>query len=108
MVHQFFHSLRQHIHDKMKHIFELDNIIQYEHGDKLVISEDIPHGNPTENCKDIVLNLFWHHLNMNLGGDELSISHRTAEKPINGIDNRNIFIKPTRKKLAHKIVLCNL
>ena len=49
---------------------EIDNINQYEHGDGLVISGDIiPHSTPTENCKDIVLNLFWHHLNMNLGGD---------------------------------------
>ena len=36
---------------------ELDNINQYEHGDRLVISGDtIPHCSPTENCKDIVLN----------------------------------------------------
>ena len=38
---------------------ENDNINQYEHGDELVVSRDInPHGSPTENCKDIVLNLF--------------------------------------------------
>ena len=37
---------------------ELDNMNQYEHGDVLVISEDIiPHGSPIENCEDIVLNL---------------------------------------------------
>ena len=48
----------------------IDNVNQYEHGCESVISGDIiPHGSPTENCKDIVLNLFWHHLNMNLGGD---------------------------------------
>ena len=47
-------------------IIEFDNIDQYEHGDGLVIPGDIiPHGTPTENCKDIVLNTFWHHLNMN-------------------------------------------
>ena len=47
---------------------EFDNIIQYEHGGGLVISRDIiPHGTPTENYKVIVLNLFWHNLNMNLG-----------------------------------------
>ena len=42
---------------------ELDNIMNtYEHGDGLVISGDIiQHGNPTENCKDIVFNLFWYH-----------------------------------------------
>ena len=35
---------------------EFDNINQYEHGDGLVISEDIiPHGTPTENCKDLFL-----------------------------------------------------
>jgi len=40
---------------------EIDNINQYEHGDGLVISGDIiPHGTSTENCKDIVLDLFWH------------------------------------------------
>ena len=45
---------------------EFDNINQYEHGD--VISGDIiPHGIATENCKDIVLNLFWNHLYRNLG-----------------------------------------
>ena len=83
---------------------EIDNIIQYEHGDGLVISGDIiPHSTPTENCKDIVLNLFWDHLNINLGEDELSIAHRIGEKPINGIDNRKIFIKPTRKELARRI-----
>ena len=43
----------------------------------LVISGDIiPHSISTENYnKLIVLKLFWHHLNMNLGEDELSISH---------------------------------
>ena len=41
----------------------------------LIISGDIiQHGTPTENCNDIVLNLFWHHLNMNLDENELSIS----------------------------------
>ena len=46
----------------------------YEHGVGLVISGDIiSHGSPTENCKDIVFNLFWHYLNTHLGEDELSI-----------------------------------
>ena len=36
---------------------------------------------------------------MNLGEDDLSISHRIGEKPINGIDNRKIFLKPIRKQL---------
>ena len=77
---------------------EIDNINQYEHGDGLVISGDIiPQGTPTENCKDIVLNLFWHHFNINLGEDELFIAHRIGEKPINGIDNRKIFLKPSKK-----------
>ena len=77
---------------------EFHNINQYEHCDGLVISGDIiPHGTSTQNCKDIVLNLFWHHLNMNLGGDELTIAHRIGEKSINGVDNRKIFLKPSRK-----------
>ena len=43
---------------------KIDNIDQYEHEDGLVISGDIiPHDTPTENCKEIVLNLFWHNLN---------------------------------------------
>ena len=47
-----------------------NNINQYEHGDDLVIYEDIiPHGTITKNFIDIVLNLFWQHLNMNLGED---------------------------------------
>ena len=47
---------------------EFVNINQYEHGDGIVISGDIiPYDTATENCKDIILNLFWHHLNMNLG-----------------------------------------
>lgn len=83
---------------------EIDNINQYEHGDGLVISGDIiPHSTPTENCKDIVLNLFWHHLNINLGDDEITIAHRIGEKPNNAIDNRKIFIKPSRKELARRI-----
>ena len=66
--------------------------MKYENGNELVISGDIiPHGTPTENCKDIVLNLFWHHLNRNLGEDEISISHRIEEKPINDADNWKIF-----------------
>ena len=71
---------------------KFDNINQYEHGDGLVISGDIiPHGTPTENSKDIVLNLFWLHSKMNLGEDELTISHRIGEKPINCADNRKIY-----------------
>ena len=61
----------------------------------------IPH--PNKNCKDTVLYLFWQNLNMNLGEDEVSISHRIGEKPINVIDNRKIFLKPSRKELAHRI-----
>ena len=88
---------------------DIDNINQYEHGDGLVISGDkIPHGTPTENCKDIVLNIFWHHLNRNLGESELSISHHAAEKPINGVVNRKILLKPTRKQSTHRIFVCNL
>ena len=80
---------------------EIDNINQYEHGDGLVISGDIiPHSTPTENCKDIVLNLFWHHLNINLGEDELSIAHRIGEKPINGIDNRKNISKTNEKRTS--------
>ena len=38
---------------------ELDNINQCKHGNALVISGNIiPQGSPTENCKDILLNLF--------------------------------------------------
>ena len=55
---------------------KIDKIDQYKHGYRLVISGDIiPHGTPTENCEDIVLKLSWKHLNMNIGEDELSISH---------------------------------
>ena len=36
-------------------------ILQYEHGDELVISGDIiTHKTPIDNCEDIVLTLFWH------------------------------------------------
>ena len=83
---------------------EIDNINQYDHGDGLVISgEIIPHSIPTENCKEIVLNLFWHHLNINLGVDEISIAHRIGEKPNDVIDNRKIFIKPSRNELSRRI-----
>ena len=41
---------------------------------------------------------------MNLGEDELSISHRMGEKPINRIDNRKVSLKPSRKGLAHRIL----
>ena len=40
---------------------------------------------------------------MNSGEDELTISHRIEENPINGIDNRKIFLKTTRKQLPHRI-----
>ena len=83
---------------------EIDNINQYEDGNGLVISGDIiPHSTPTENCKEIVLNLFWHHLNINLGDDEISFAHRIGEKTNNAIDNRKIFIKPSRKQLSYRI-----
>ena len=70
------------------------------------LSQDdiIPHGNPTEKCKDFFLNLFWQHFNMNLGENEISIFHHIREKPVNDIDNREIFLKPTRKQL----ILTNL
>ena len=47
---------------------------------------------------------------MNLGEDELISSHRIGEKPFNGIDNRKIVLKPTKKELAHTIlyVTCEL
>ena len=61
------------------------------------------HDTLTENCKDIALNLLWHHLNMNLGEDELTISHRIEKKPINGVDNQKIFIKPSKIQLTHRI-----
>ena len=39
---------------------EIDNINEYEHGDRYFISRNvIPHDSPSENSKDIVLNLFW-------------------------------------------------
>ena len=41
---------------------------------------------------DIVLNLFWQHLNMNLDENTLSISHRMRENPIDGVDNQKIFL----------------
>ena len=40
---------------------------------------------------------------MNLSEDELPISYRMEEKPINGIDNRKIFLKPIIKELYHRI-----
>ena len=39
---------------------------------------------------------------MNLGKHELTIAHRIGEKPINGVDNRKIFLRPTRKQLTHR------
>ena len=63
--------------------FLIDNINQYEHWDELVISRNIiPHGTPTENYIEFVLNLFWQHLNMNLDKDLLSVSHFIGEKTI--------------------------
>ena len=45
---------------------EFYSIQQYEHRDGFVISGDIIlHGIATEDFKDIVLKLLWHHLNMN-------------------------------------------
>ena len=46
-----------------------------------------------KSCKEIVLNLFWKHSNMELDENELSISHRIGENHINGVDNRKIFFK---------------
>ena len=83
---------------------EYNNNNQYEDGNGLIISGNIvPHGTPTENCKDIVLNLFWHHLNINLNEDELTNVHRIGEIPANGVDDRKIFFKPTRKQLSYRI-----
>ena len=39
---------------------------------------------------------------MNMDEDELSISHRMGQKPINGVYNRKILLKPTRKELGHR------
>ena len=39
---------------------------------------------------------------MDLCVDEKSISHGTGEIHINGIDNRKLFLEPTRR--AHKIL----
>ena len=39
---------------------------------------------------------------MNLVEDELTISHCMGDKPINGIDNRKIFLKPSKKEAAHQ------
>ena len=41
---------------------------------------------------------------MNLGEDELSISNCMREIPITDVDNRKIFLEPTRKHLPHRIV----
>ena len=107
-VNDLISNLREDISTLEKEVdslkLEIDNIIQYEHGDGLVISGDIiPHSTPTENCKEIVLNLFWQHLNINLDEDDLSIAHRIGEKPNKGNDNRKIFIKPVRKELSRRI-----
>ena len=40
---------------------------------------------------------------MNLDEDELTVAHRIGEKPINVVDDRKIFFKPTRKQLSHRI-----
>ena len=40
---------------------------------------------------------------MNFDEDELSISHRIGEKPIDVVDNRNKFSKPTSKRVSHRI-----
>ena len=103
----------------------------YEHGVGLVISGDIiSHGSPTDNCKDIVFNLFWHYLNTHLGEDELSIFFEFEKNllmvlstPLLGFSemrkkwiihlhlnaclnhSKNIpETIPTRKQLAHRIV----
>ena len=44
---------------------------------------------------------------MNLGEEELTISHRMGEKPINGVNNRKIFFKPTGKQLTYRIFHAN-
>ena len=88
-----------------------NNNNQCEDGDALIIYGDIiPQGTATENCKDIVLNLFWQHLNMNLDESELTIAHRIGEKPTNDVDNRKILFKPSRKKFSYRIfqAICEL
>ena len=47
---------------------------------------------------------------MNLGEDELTISQRMEEKPIESVHNRKIYLKSTRKQLAHRIfyAFCDL
>ena len=83
---------------------EYDNNIQYEDGEGLIISGDIiPQGTATENCKDIVFNLFYQHLNMNLDETDLTFAYRIGENPTNSVDNRKIFFKPSRKQLSYRI-----
>ena len=40
---------------------------------------------------------------MNFDKDELTNSHRMEEISINGVNNRKIFLKPTRKELSHRV-----
>ena len=82
---------------------EFDNHNQYEDSDGLVTSGDIiPQGTATENCKDILFNLFYQHLNMNLDENELTVAYRIGENPTDSADNRKIFFKPNRKQLSYK------
>ena len=40
---------------------------------------------------------------MNLDEAELTVAHHIGEKPTNGVDNRKIFFKPTRKQLSYRM-----
>ena len=83
---------------------EIDNINKYADSNGLIISGNIiPLGTATENCKDIVLNLFCRHLNINLNEDELTDVYRIGKIPANGVDNREIFFNTSRKQLSYRI-----
>ena len=40
---------------------------------------------------------------MNLGEDGFTIAYHIGRNPNNDVDNRKIFLKPTRKQLTHRI-----
>ena len=83
---------------------EIDNINKYADSNGLIISGNIiPLGTATENCKDIVLNLFCRHLNINLNEEELTDVYRIGKIPANGVDNREIFFNTSRKQLSYRI-----
>ena len=87
----------------------MDDINQYEHGFEFVFSGIlIPYGTPTENCKDIVLDLFWHSLNINLGEHELPFPITCRKKLLMTLMIGKIFLKPSIKELAHKFCSCKM